>query len=378
MTTHRHRIWIVTARVGAGHVQAAWALAETLDSRGLAGQTRVIDLMDRVPDWFRLLYTGGYAALVSRTPAIYEWLYDATDRSRSPRPTTGERWRAALEREILNDLRDELVAEPPDWIVSTHFLATESLRGWIAEAALPTRQAVVVTDFYPHRVWCGPGVDRYYVANDMTTCRLIERGIDPARIRETGIPIRTMHRQPIDPEAARQRFGWQPGRPVVLLIAGADFVSGPVAAAVRLILSTFPGVTLQVVSGRNGGLRRRLARDAARHRNLHVVGHTDLMPELLAAATVVATKTGGLMTSECLAHGAALLALFPVPGQEDRNAAYLVDRGAALVARRLDEVVPALRRLLDDEPMRTRQQAVARSLSRPGAADSIIDDLLNS
>ena len=65
-----------------------------------------------------------------------------------------------------------------------------------------------------------------------------------------------------------------------------------------------------------------------RHR-AHVVGFTDQMDELMAAADLVVSKPGGLTTSECLASGAVMVIVNPIPGQETRNSDFLLERGAA-------------------------------------------------
>jgi UDP-N-acetylglucosamine:LPS N-acetylglucosamine transferase len=44
------------------------------------------------------------------------------------------------------------------------------------------------------------------------------------------------------------------------------------------------------------------------------------------------SKPGGLTTSECLALGLPMIVVSPIPGQEERNADYLLENGAALKA----------------------------------------------
>lgn len=369
---------VLTARVGAGHVQAARAIEEAFVTRGMAGQVRSIDVMERVPSWFRTLYAGGYTALVTRFPRWYDRLYRMTDQSTIRRLGPVERLRIAVEAMILRGLRDEIAADRPDWLIHTHFLPAASCARWRASFGWPIRQAVVVTDFHPHRIWRVKCVDRYFVASDVTRRQLIESGVEAHTIDVTGIPILARHREPTDRAAVFRDFRWPPDRPVILLLAGSDFVSGPVERAIDRLLRAFPEVTLQVAAGRNAALHDRTRRRMARFPNLRVIGHTDRINELLDCATVVLSKTGGVTTSECLAHGACLVALFSVPGQEAHNADYLVERGAALGVLRLAELVEVVGSLLSNPGRRANLQTVARTLGRANAAERIVSDVTRS
>lgn len=382
MARSRRPIWIVTARVGAGHVQAARALCEALDERGQSGRVRYIDLMSRVPDWFRAIYAGGYATLAGRFPQLYGRLYRATDAPPSGREGKGEtrttlrNARVAAEGEILGGLREDLIADRPHWIIHAHFLAPPTFAAWISESGLATSQAVVVTDFYPHRVWAVDGADRYFVPADMTRDRLVRLGIDSDRIQITGIPVTARHRAPTDRDRVRRDFRWRADGPAIVLLAGSDFVAGPIEATVDLLAEAFPGATLQATAGNAAGLLRRLERQARRHANLRVVGFTDRIHDLLGAADIVLTKTGGVTSTECLVHGTPIVALYPVPGQERCNADYLAARGAAVTVTSPREIVPIVRSLLGDRARLDSMRRAARALARPRAADTIVRSLL--
>lgn len=196
--TQSRRFWIVTARVGAGHVQAARAVEEALSVRGLGNQIRYIDVMEHVPPWFRRVYAGGYARLASRFPRVYGAGYHLSDRSHASWPTTSERLRSRLDAWVIRSLREQLADDAPEWIVHTHFLAPAPMGQWIRQQGLKTRQAVVVTDFHPHRIWLADPVERYFVGADSARDALISRSVERARIQVSGIPILARHRRIVD------------------------------------------------------------------------------------------------------------------------------------------------------------------------------------
>ena len=89
------------------------------------------------------------------------------------------------------------------------------------------------------------------------------------------------------------------------------------------------------------------------------------------AADVLVTKPGGLTTSEALAAGMPMVLLRPLPGQEERNAKYLVSHGAALRASRGSELVRLVDAVLaGGEPAR-RLHAAAAALAHPDAAERV-------
>jgi processive 1,2-diacylglycerol beta-glucosyltransferase len=99
-----------------------------------------------------------------------------------------------------------------------------------------------------------------------------------------------------------------------------------------------------------------------------VLGFTNEMDELMAAADVVVSKPGGLTTSEVLARGAAMVIVNPIPGQESRNSDFLLEGGAAIKANNAATLPLKLTRLLEDPKRLEALKANARRLGRPRAA----------
>lgn len=96
----------------------------------------------------------------------------------------------------------------------------------------------------------------------------------------------------------------------------------------------------------------------------------------MAVADLAITKPGGLTTSECLAVGLPMIVISPIPGQEERNADYLLENGAALKA--CDEGALSYRvdRLLSEPSLLVALRANAHRLGRPDAARAVLDKVL--
>ena len=86
------------------------------------------------------------------------------------------------------------------------------------------------------------------------------------------------------------------------------------------------------------------------------------------AANLLISKPGGLTTSEALAKGLPMVMIEPIPGQEERNAQYLLRHGAAARADSLDELVRVVEHLLTDRSRLDRLRENGVILARPWAA----------
>jgi len=96
----------------------------------------------------------------------------------------------------------------------------------------------------------------------------------------------------------------------------------------------------------------------------------------MAASDLAITKPGGLTTSECLAVGLPLIVVSPIPGQEERNADFLLENGAALKACEPAALAYRIDKLLrEPRLLRTLRKNAAR-LGKPSAARKVLDIVL--
>jgi processive 1,2-diacylglycerol beta-glucosyltransferase len=105
------------------------------------------------------------------------------------------------------------------------------------------------------------------------------------------------------------------------------------------------------------------------------VGWTSDVHTYMAAADLIAGKTGGLTASEALAKGLPFLIVNPIKGQEERNADHLLEEGAAIRCNNFPVLARKVDKLLEDPRRLARMRANARRLGRPHAACDIVRHL---
>ena len=355
----------MVATYGNGHVQAARALAEA--ARALAPERRLysLDFFELVNPVLNAAARMAYLYSVRRAPRLWREFYVRTGRI-PPDSFLQQR----LYHLGIGSIRRVLEAARPSVVVSTHPTPGGVVAQLRREGLLPDALAVtVVTDYVLHSQWVHPATDLYLVACPEVAAELAERGIPPERVRVTGIPIRPAFAEPVDRDAARARMGVRPGQCLVVVLTGAfGMMRGAREACRRLAWLARP-VELVVVCGHDHRLREVLSQELQEAPNpARVLGFVDEVRDLMAAADVLITKAGGLTVSEALAAGVPMVIFAPIPGQEEGNAAYLEQRGAARVARSPEELADQVEHLVTHPDVRAELARRARALGRPDSA----------
>lgn len=374
----KRRILLLSVSAGAGHVRAAEALEATVAALAADGreiEAKHLDVMDYVPSSFRRIYADFYLRLITRHPQLWGMLYRITDDTR-PEAVT-QRMRRTIERLHTRRLRAAIAQFAPDAIVCTHFLPAEMLMRQIRKGRITVPVWLQVTDFDLHRMWVIPEMTGYFAASPEIAQRMRAVGMPASRVHTTGIPVMPAFAEPQDRRALAGSFGMDPDRPAYLVMGGGAGV-GALDELADTLLSRGGDFQLVVLAGRNAAMLERLrALAATRHAGrLFPHGFTHHVERLMACCDLAITKPGGLTTSECLAMGLPMIVNAPIPGQEERNADYLLEKGAAWKA--IDAVALAWRigELQDDPPRLAAMAANARAIGRPHAAREVIDTVL--
>jgi processive 1,2-diacylglycerol beta-glucosyltransferase len=157
---------------------------------------------------------------------------------------------------------------------------------------------------------------------------------------------------------------------------------GPIEQLMQSLVKMRNSVQIVAICGRNEELKNRLddfiiglPHDCPVR--IVPIGYTNQMDEYMSAADLVLGKTGGLTTSEALAKGLGFVIVNPIRGQEERNAAHLLEEGAAIRCNNLPVLAYKIDKLLGEPQRLATMQANARRLGRPRAAYDIVEKLLS-
>lgn len=367
------RIAILSVSAGAGHLRAADAIAKAAIAQG--HEAIHLDVMELVPRLFRTVYSKSYLGVVERHPALWGYLYHASDRAR--RDSTANRLRRGIETLNTRAFRKKITDLAPDVVICTHFLPAQILSRMIEEGKCAAPVWVVVTDFDVHLLWSHPHMTGYAVAAEEVACRISERDIAPAQVAVTGIPIASVFSQRLDRATCAAELGIDPHKTTFLMMSGGYGV-GAIDQLTQRILSIPGDFQVVALAGRNAELLQRLQDLAVQHPGrLFPLGFTTTIERVMTCADVAISKPGGLTTSECLAMGLPMVVISPIPGQEERNSDYLLEHGAALKAHDTAGLEYRVRRLLTEPSLIPALRAAAARLGRQDAAARVLEVALS-
>jgi processive 1,2-diacylglycerol beta-glucosyltransferase len=233
----------------------------------------------------------------------------------------------------------------------------------------------MVTDFDLHQMWVHEGIAGYFVANEEISFRLESSGVPKSNIVVTGIPVMPEFVNQPERDVCAAKVGLNPTHKTLLIMGGGAGL-GINCHLVNSLLNLQAHVQIIVMAGKNKSLLDELLKLSTQWPGrLVAMGFTDKVPELMACADLVITKPGGLSTSECLVMGLPMVLINPIPGQEERNASYLLQEG---VAQRADDVATLLYRLtqlLAKPEKLDEMKRQASALGRSGAASTLLNHI---
>jgi processive 1,2-diacylglycerol beta-glucosyltransferase len=370
------RILVLTASVGAGHNRAAQAIEMALREIRPQATVQYVDMLDLTNAGFRRFYGRTYFDVVAVAPHFVGYLYDRLDKPLGRIERVIDKVRFGFQQLNLRRATELLTDDHWDLAINTHFLPAEIIGFLRKTGRLNFPQVTVTTDFDTHRMWCNTPCEHYFTANEEGRTNLAAWGIHPSRISATGIPVHPLFSRQRNVWESRRRLDLSDDRTVVLQLAGGLGV-GPIEQIHRQLLATKLPLQLVVVTGKNTR-----ARDALnvipcpdRHQRT-ILGYTDKMDELMAAADLIVSKPGGLTTSEALCRGAAMIIVDPIPGQETRNSDFLLENGAAVKVNNIAALSHKLTALLSEPGRLDAMRASARRLARPRAAYDVAERAL--
>jgi processive 1,2-diacylglycerol beta-glucosyltransferase len=291
------RVLILSADVGEGHAAAARALAAQLEDAAQPTEVTVIDGLAAMGRVLRPVVEDGYRVQLRLIPWTYSIIYSLLNHVRPFR---------ALATRLLwllgsGPLARNIAAHDPDVIVSTYPAVTVVLARLRRRGEVTVPTVATITDLTGLFFWAQPGIDMHMVMYGESLSS-VERIAGNGSVQLVQPLISGEFLQPRSALAARRALGLpEEGRMVV--VSGGGWGVGDVEGAVREFIRVPEASSIVCLAGRNEQLAMKLRGTFAEEPRVHVLGFTDRMPELLAAADVLVHSTGGVTCLEAMAAG---------------------------------------------------------------------------
>ncbi len=366
------RILLLTASFGDGHNQAAHAIEEALQQFPNT-VVKVVDYVEWLHPAVRSFAKFSLMQGVQRIPRLYGLFYKSMSRIHPS---------SSLQRQLnhlgISKMMRCIKSFNPNVIASTFPTPTGVVSELRQSGVTTVPNVAIVTDYTAHRQWFHTHTDRYFVATESVRRELIDYGIPKSAIEVTGIPIRNkfsdarvrdlLSRRDVE----RERIGLKPDIPVILLMGGGGGILGDPDEWENCIETS--DAQFVIICGHNDKLYRRF--ELLSSERVRVLGYTTDVDRFMAVSDMIVTKPGGLTLTESLAMELPMMLFKPIPGQEERNAKYALETGAAVLTNSVSEAMAFIKFVrLHPERLDMMRQA-AKEQGVRGAAERIASSIL--
>jgi UDP-N-acetylglucosamine:LPS N-acetylglucosamine transferase len=340
------------ADIGEGHLTIARALAHRLCERDEAAEVELRTDLQVMGDLFgRFMEAGFHAHLdgigqpgrgVQRLS--YELAYRVFFEQAAPRHAA----HLALAALGGRGLKRTIGAFDADVVVTEYPVLSAALGQLRALGRLGVPVCSSISDPAGLYYWAHPGIDLHLLSWPEALAevdRIAGRGravvvrplIDARFLRP---PTRADARRALELDSEQ----------TVVLVSGGGWGVGDLAGAAAVALDTAPDARVICLAGWSEEARRLLLDRHGNDTRVEVLGFTDRMPELLAAASVLIHTTGGTTALEARVVGCPLINFDTTVAHVRAHARAMAEHGLAEWAPDRHQLAEALRRSLAQAP----------------------------
>ncbi len=410
------KVLILTASTGGGHNRASNALKEYIRENEPETEVEIIDAIEECSAALNFTVVNGYKALVTLTPALFGAMYKSSDK-KSPLSETVN----VIYAQCAKRIQPVIDAQHPDVIISCHPFAGAILGYMKTKLGYSTPLITIVTDFLPHRAYISQGIDAYITASDQAKRLLSENyGVDESRIYDYGHPVyeKFYEGNGRSREEVLAELGFDQEKRTVLVMAGSFGVT-EVLKVYESLLDIDLDYQIIVITGKNRKLYEafekllntdedivtedepEFIKSLSEDNILRILYNTseevmdrlsatfsrttmsrkptklfyfvDNVDDYMHASDLIVTKPGGLTTSESIACALPMAVFKAYPGQEEQNAALLVENDIGVIIEKAADAKEKVGALLADSEKLLSMRDSCRKYVRKNSCRNIYE-----
>ena len=409
-------ILILTASTGGGHNRASNALKSYINENHPEVNVDIIDAIEECSPVLNYTVVQGYKALVTLTPGLFGAMYKSADKKSALSDTV-----KIVYQQCAKHMQETIEKYAPDAIVSCHPFAGAIIGYMKKEYGLDAPLISIITDFLPHRAYIADGIDAYVTASAKAKDILAEQyGIDRDRVYDLGHPVfdRFYEGHGRSREEVLNELGFDKNKRTVLIMAGSLGVT-EILDIYENLLNIDVDYQIIVITGNNKKLYdafEKLLHDEKEITTeeepeyLKILGEDSILRYLyeqgenvvekitktfrhttenhkptklfffinnvddyMHASDMIVTKPGGLTTSESIACALPMVVFKAYPGQEEQNAALLVENNIGLIMESSADAEKTVGMLLKDDQKLLSMRESCRRYVRKNSCQHIFE-----
>jgi len=358
------KVLFLSVTAGQGHHQAARAAMEALYEYNV--ESMMLDTFEYINPVLSESIARGYLISTKFTPKVYGRIYRTAEtiEKNNAKISVSKLISSILSKKLITFLREYDM----DVVVCTHIFAAQIVSYLQAAGMLKAKTIGIVTDFTMHPFWEDTCLDYYITASPQLTHQAVKKGLPSERIVPIGVPIFKKFALKSDKASVRNSLGMRDTTTVLVMSGSMGY--GNVTDTIRQIDSLDMDLQIISVCGNNKALKNKID-------NLHISkmifnhGFVDNVDVIMDASDCIVTKPGGLTVSESMAKCLPMLLVNPIPGQEDRNAEFLLNNGLAMKVSDRFPVDETVYQLLCDGWRKRHLIEMMREAGKPDASKDL-------
>ena len=371
------KILIFYGSYGGGHLSAARAIKEYIESEYTNVEIQMIDCMEYISKTINKISTKAFSEIAKNAPWAWGHIYKKSEKGIIAKISTDSN---KLMAHKLNKLLQEF---NPEYVISTHPFSSQMCAYLKKKNKINFKLATVMTDYAPHDQWLlyPEEVNYFFVAHNGMKDALVEKGLDSNKIYATGIPLSNRFLEHYNKKDILEEFCLKSGKKRILFFAGGEYGFGKNKTfnILKTFAESFPQLQIIAISGKNKDMKEKfeeLVEETSRQDSIKILEYTNKVPELMSISDLVVTKSGGLTTTESLASGLPIIVINPIPGQEEENAEFLENNGVAIWIKKDDNVKEILNDVFSSSNKIRDMKVKARLLAKKNSTQDICKIIL--
>jgi processive 1,2-diacylglycerol beta-glucosyltransferase len=326
------KILITYAKYGSGHESIAKYICDYLITHNKKYEVMLLDMTPyaNIPGKFGISvmkFVGKY-----RPEKIFNFCYNITDNKISSNMSK----KYAKKSFDNKRLRNTIKSFNPDITISSHFYCSNIISYYNEIGIISSKIVTIITDYHSHDVWtCNhKKEDAFIVSNDIVKKELIKRGVNKNKIYPFGIPL-SKREEENNLEVILNKYKVNNGKKNILFFGGSSVGSLYYYDYLKIFLKLNKDFNVIFISGNNKRLKNKVETLVKKehYKNVHVLGYTKDVFNLLKISNLVITKPGGATVTECLEFNTPMLLVPGVGGQEKYNARFVTIKRYGIYAK---------------------------------------------
>lgn len=361
------KVLILSVSAGGGHGHAAGSIRDYINLNDPLSDIKIIDTLKYINPIIDKVVIGSYLKTIKVTPSLYGKLYTHSEGDYRLATTISSKFIEIMSTKLLPLFEDF----NPDVLISTHPFTTEMVSIIKCKYGPKFPVISVITDYYPHSSWLHPNIEAHVVSNyDMVT-DMISKGIDEQTIYNLGIPVNPGFIEQFDRTNTLKELNFYDNKPTILIMGGSLGL-GKITDVYEKISNLQQDIQIIVITGSNKKLYYELMKlKQYSPKKTQIIGFTNKVNKYMQASDLLLTKPGGLTITEALICQIPLGLFSPIPGQEEKNAQFLLKNNLAVNLSDINNCNEIIEDLLNSHEKLKLMKENCKNFSKPDSGNDI-------